>query len=315
MKNNNRISLLWLLIGLLVFCTLIVAGTYFAVETKSRDTILTEIAKSFIQLGAVGALGAVVKFALDQISESQRQQQADLEVKRELLERLRKFKHIVRTIPYRIEEERTVEAYRREIRALLNIYMEIGDFGNDTRLFEFVHPYNERIGIHIWMMSIFVSKILDEATKVSIDTWAQIDKLPVFKYYKIATLDFLGVQEKYTPYHVDYNAHYDAIKGELRLLISGQRSSKWSDTKGLIVSLGMNEYKTTAGTMYKLNLKYRYFIKGKKFESDINFNSFEQQIVESALTSFSKSKDEVTIYYDPVNPKVSVVKRPSEHAS
>jgi hypothetical protein len=102
--KNNRISLFWLLAGLVVVCTLIVIAIYFSAETTSRDSILAETAKSFIQLGAIGVLGAFVKFAFDQISESQRKQQADLEVKREMLERLRKFKQVVKAIPYYIED-------------------------------------------------------------------------------------------------------------------------------------------------------------------------------------------------------------------
>jgi LPS O-antigen subunit length determinant protein (WzzB/FepE family) len=128
MKRNNA-PILWTVISLVVFCILVVGATYFAVETKSKDAILTEIAKAFIQLGTVGVLGALVKFTFDQISEFRRKQQVDLEAKRELLEQLRKLKHVVRTTPFRIEEERSLEAYRQEMRALLNAYMEISDFG------------------------------------------------------------------------------------------------------------------------------------------------------------------------------------------
>jgi len=312
MKKNNSVSLLWLLIGLVVLCALIVIVTYFAVDTKSRDSIVTETAKSFIQLGAVGVLGALVKFAFDQISESQRQEQADLEIKRELLERLRKLKHIVRTVPYRIEEDRTVEAYRREMRALLNTYMEIGDFGNDTRLFEYIHPYSERLGIHVWMMSIFVSKLLDEAANQNIDTWEQVLELPMFQHYRKAALDFMGLKDRYNPYDVDYNAHYDAIKTELRLLISGKRSPKWSKTKGTISSLRMDELDANAGTMYQLSFKCHYSVKGKIFEPANNFQSFDQRTMESTIASLSKLKDKVTIYYDPANPNISVLQLPSQ---
>lgn len=313
MKKNNT-SLLWIVGSLVVFCILVVLVTYFAVETKSKDVILTETAKAFIQLGAVGVLGALVKFTFDQISESRRKHQVDLEAKRELLEQLRKLKHVVRTTPFRIEEERSLEAYRQEMRALLNAYMEIGDFGNDTRLFEFIYPYNERVGIHVWMMSIFVSKILNEAANQKIETWEQIVELPVFKHYRKATLDFLGAGDKYTPYKVDYNEHYDAIKKELKLLISGERSSRWREAKGVIMYLDQEDYETSAGVMCKLKFKYRYFVNGRAFEVSTNFKSFDQGIVSTALNSFSKAEGELAIFYDPANPGVSVLKLPSERA-
>ena len=313
MKRNNA-PFLWTVISLVVFCILVVGATYFAVETKSKDAILTETAKAFIQLGTVGVLGALVKFTFDQISEVRRKQQVDLEAKRELLEQLRKLKHVVRTAPFRIEEERSLEAYRQEMKALLNAYMEIGDFGNDTRLSEFIYPYNERVGIHVWMMSIFVSKILNEAVNQKIETWEQIVELPVFKHYRKAALDFLGTEDKYTPYEVDYNEHYNAIKKELKLLIIGERSSRWRETKGVILYLDQEDYKTSAGVMCQLKLKYRYFINGRKFEVSTNFKSFDQGIVSSALNSFSKVEGELAIFYDPANPGVSVVKLPSERA-
>lgn len=311
MKRNNT-SLLWTVITLVVFCILVVGATYFAVETKSKDAILTETAKAFIQLGAVGVLGALVKFTFDQISESRRKQQVDLEVKRELLEQFRKLKHVVRTTPFRIEEECSVKAYRQEMRALLDTYMEIGDFGNDTRLYEFIYPYNERVGIHVWMMSIFVSKILNEATNQKIETWEQIVELSVFKHYRQATLDFLGTGDKYTPYRVDYNEHYDAIKKELKLLISGERSSRWRETKGVILYLDQEEYKTSAGVMYYLKLKYSYFVNHRKFGGSTDFKSFDQGVVSSALSYFSKAEGGLAVFYDPTNPEVSVVKLPSE---
>ena len=312
MKRNNA-SLLWIVISLVVSCILVVGATYFAVETKSKDAILTETAKAFIQLGAIGVLGAFVKFTFDQISESRRKQQIDLEAKRELLEQLRKLKHAVRTTPFYIEEERSLEAYRKEMRALLNAYMEIGDFGNDTRLSEFIYPYTERVGIHVWMMSIFVSKILNEAANQKIESWEQIVEFPVFKHYREATLDFLGTGDKYTPYKVDYNGNYDAIKKELKLLISGERSSRWRETKGIILHVDQEDYETSAGVMCHLKLRYKYFVSRRKFEVTTNFKSFDQGIVNSTLNSFSKAEGGLAVFYDPANPGVSVVKLPSEH--
>ncbi|HEY9627544.1 MAG TPA: hypothetical protein V6C84_09600 [Coleofasciculaceae cyanobacterium] len=294
--------------GLVVFCTLIVAATYFTVETKSRDSILTETAKSFIQLGVIGIFGAFVKFAFDQVSELQKKQQANLEVKRELLGRIRKFKQTVKTVPYHIEEERTVEAYLREMRVLLNSYIEIDDFGNDTRLLEFIHPYNERIGIHVLIMSLFVGKLLDEAAKQRLETWSQILELPVYSHYRKSALDFLGTEDKSTPYRVDYDIHYNMIKEELRLLISGKTSSKWHQTKGTVSSFHLNEDNKPSGTLYQIKFKYFYYIKGKKFDSDNTFRSFDKKIIEHGFNYFLKVKEEITVYYDPINPAVSVVR-------
>jgi hypothetical protein len=53
---------------------------------------------------------------------------------------------------------------------------------------------------------------------------------------------------------VDYNEHYNAIKKELKLLIIGERSSRWRETKGVILYLDQEDYKTSAGLCIRLNL-------------------------------------------------------------
>lgn len=338
MRNDTRTLVSWFLIGLVGFCACAVIITYFSTSSTSRDMILTEIAKSFIQLGAIGILGAAVKYAFDQISEFQRQKQADFELKRDFLNRLRKIRNTVRTVPYLIEEERSVEAYRKGMRELLGTRLEISDLDSDCRLPEFIEPYSLRIGTHLWTMLTFISKLLDEAAKNHPARWEDVIALPEFKNYRDATLDFLGSEEsdKKLPYFVDFDIHYDVIKSELRLLMSGQRSHRWREVEGSVLKARnlrksqqvdnrsldprINEIKIDAGTqvgnpkiLYQVNFEYDYSVKGQVFSSKVEINqTFNKQRIYTRINPRLNNElqvgAKVKVYYDPNNPEISVVK-------
>lgn len=87
-------------------CVVVVASVHSSLPAEQVSTLLLEVAKTFLQLGAIGVVGALVKATIDQVAVHREKRAHARELTKEVLARLREAHSIVRSIQV-VEEAHT----------------------------------------------------------------------------------------------------------------------------------------------------------------------------------------------------------------
>ncbi len=208
---------LYTFIGLVVFISLaIVIGIYIGLNDTKQPELLKEIAKSFLQLGTLGTLGALVKYAIDQISLARERRNSDREFKKELLSQLRDIHQTIRIVPYLIEQDKSVTAYNKHMLKLLEARATLTDIRNEIKTSDIGTLKKCGVELPLKKMMRYLSVLLRESVESNINSWDVIKALPNYCSYRNATLKFSGSKIKSTPYGLDYDTHYEDSKKILR---------------------------------------------------------------------------------------------------
>lgn len=88
-------------------------------------------------------------------------------------------------------------------------------------------------------------------------------------------------------------------------------SRKWPSTKGTIISRRLNVGTQTEGNpTYHADIRYEYHVDGRRHESGkISYKAYGSTNPKGAVDTLEQHKTgaEVTVYYNPRNPKVAVL--------
>jgi hypothetical protein len=92
-----------------------------------------------------------------------------------------------------------------------------------------------------------------------------------------------------------------------------QRSTRWPHAKAVIVSSTTDEDPSELGVVYFLRIKYEYVVHDIKYQSrdTRSWESWKKKDREAWNREVNVNQEggEISVLYDPANPKVSVLKR------
>lgn len=97
------------------------------------------------------------------------------------------------------------------------------------------------------------------------------------------------------------------------LVYQARKTKQWNTTTGKILASELSDWETDdTGKAYKASIKYQYIVEGEKYVSKkvysgdwiaISFSSYMQTLIAQYNVG-----EEYTVYYNPRNPKKSVLK-------
>ena len=182
----------------------------------AQSDILKETAKAFLQLIAVGTFGVLVKLAVDEIAKDRDRRRLEREAKADWLQRLRQIHQTIRSVPYLVEEARTPDAYREQIRNLLEARTLLIELGSELRTSRIVST--ENVSPEVSKMISYLSALLGEAANTKTEDWNAVLALPCYGDYREATLEFSSEQGGSEVYD-DYDKSYEFVKDWMRTQI------------------------------------------------------------------------------------------------
>src|SRR5215216_1780844 len=177
---NRTKWLLWIVITLVFVITVCFVWGFHALhtfyETKSKDTLIIESAKTLLQLAGVAALGGWLKFLYDEVTEQRRQaektreqekasQTAANEIRKGLLDDLIAARSRVEEarIKYRVEESiNPLEQYRATILAVLDARLNLSRIWNAIETSNYLFTEYHKINNKIYDMKVFLDKLISE---------------------------------------------------------------------------------------------------------------------------------------------------------
>jgi len=195
MKNR------YILIGL---ASLVIASPFLILivyqnlhNDTSRDGLLTETAKAFLQLVGVAIIGGAIKLLYDDITEQRRQaekireqertmQAATNDIRKELLNDLIYARSGVEEarIRYRIEESLSpVEQYKETILKILKARLTLSRIWNAIETSSYLFSQAEEIKKNINRMKVYLDDLIAEYEKVIKDL-RQLSEAETIKYLR-----------------------------------------------------------------------------------------------------------------------------------
>jgi hypothetical protein len=115
----------WVLAFLVVLSVLVVAAMYFFANEESQSVIRLETAKTFLQLLAIGILGALAKWSFDEHNRSRERAATINEFRKEILRRLVAATNQVRKVPVLIEAAQSAGTYGEQMLLLVDSRQEL----------------------------------------------------------------------------------------------------------------------------------------------------------------------------------------------
>ncbi len=213
---------LW--IGAVVVVPLLLAvACFFLADDETQIGMLRDTAKLLVQLATLVALGALVKYGVDEITKGREKRLANREFRIGLVRRIRSIHRSVRSAPFYIEQEKTVKKYNEQMCELLNAASELKELGDDIRSSKLPRDFQEEaktLEAAIKAMISYLYSILSEAAGTSVSNWEDVIALDRFSEYRMATLQFGHKSRSDISYLAEYDQHYELFKQSLREVIS-----------------------------------------------------------------------------------------------
>ncbi len=177
MNETKRIQ--WIIIAtvlITVIFILLFHSLYNFVESKSRDSLIIESAKTLLQLAGVAALGGWLKFLYDGITEQRRlsekikeqeraSQEATNEIRKGLLNDLIDARSRVEKvrIRYRLEETlNPLEQYRTTILEILEARLNMSRIWNAIETSSYLFAKYHHINNNIRKMKLYLDELINE---------------------------------------------------------------------------------------------------------------------------------------------------------
>ncbi|HEX5890763.1 MAG TPA: hypothetical protein VFY61_18775 [Pyrinomonadaceae bacterium] len=171
--------LLWLVIGLTLIAIGFIWGFHafhdFA-ETKAKDALIIESAKTLLQVVGIAALGGWLKFLYDEVTDQRREAEKEREqerisqtdaneIRKGLLNDLIAARSRVEEarIKYRIEESmNALEQYRTTILAILDARLSLSRIWNAIETSKYLFPAFEEINTNLNKMKVYLDGLINE---------------------------------------------------------------------------------------------------------------------------------------------------------
>ena len=215
---------------LVVFCVLVVGLMYANSNTENRDTIRLEVAKTFLQLMAIGVLGALVKWLFDQHTLARSRADALNEFRKEILRRLISVTNEVRKVPLLIESAQSAKTYGEQMRSLIDSRLELSFIRHELDTANQTFSNSSEVRAHLRTMELYLDELIDEfkdeyrnlskkQTEKPEVVWSEIQKLP-----KLSDLQRGGEDSDYrTRYVLSYSSARDLMRQEIWVAVGVKR--------------------------------------------------------------------------------------------
>ena len=213
MKNEK--SILLAIVSVAMLFGAVVLAIYVKSPPKTQVTIGQEIAKLLVQAIAIIIVGALVKFSIEQMTASRDKEKMIREEKKNLFQTIRKIHQIVLTVPFLIEQEKTLKCYQQNMSKLIEAVANLKEVGDDLQNMVLPTLPGKVHRKHIGEMIKYLNKIVLEGPQNDPKDWDGILKLPLYSKYRPSVLKLSG-HEKCASFNDDYDKHYENLKNLMR---------------------------------------------------------------------------------------------------
>jgi hypothetical protein len=196
--------------------------TYFFSSDASRTQILLEVAKIFLQLMAIGVLGAFAKWSFDEYNRHRDRAATLNEFRKDALRSLIGVTNQVRKVPLLIEAAQSARTYGEQMRGIVDSRHELSFIRHEIQTAGEAFSELTKIRGHIRTMESYLDGLIDEfkaeyrelsrvQTSKPEDVWRAIQELPKLKDLRKVDKD----SEYYGEYLESYSTARDLMRGEI----------------------------------------------------------------------------------------------------